>query len=63
MKAQSKVECIYKDSLNILEEGRIYTAEKLVQLGAYHQYEQQVGLAEVPYYLWKLGRFKVVETV
>jgi hypothetical protein len=63
MKAQSKVECTHKDSLNILEEGKVYTVEKLVQLGAYHHYEQQVALIEVPYYLWKFDRFKVVETL
>lgn len=63
MKTESKVECTHKDSLNILEEGNVYTVEKLVQLGAYHHYEQQVGLVEVPYYLWKLDRFKVVETL
>ena len=62
MEINTEVVCVSEDSLGILVKGDKYTIEKLQQLGTYHGYEIQCGLVGIPYYLFKLDRFEVLES-
>lgn len=62
MKVGDIVECVKSDDLGILEIGKNYIVSNLVKLGAYHNYESQISLFEVPHYLWKMDKFIIVSS-